>query len=148
MLVAFHKYGRGYELPETHDWVYQILLNRAYIYGTRYYPSPEWFLYYMSRLLAYSSDPSVKDRIEGPLKTRLIERIGVQGDAFSLATRLLACKLVGIENHPDRERLVSMQQEDGGWEPSAMYTFPTDKKTVGNRGATTALAVRALHGAL
>ena len=86
--------------------------------------------------------------MEGPLKTRLIERIGVHGDAFSLGTRLLACNYLEIKNHPDREALANMQQEDGGWEPSAMYIFPTEKKTVGNRGTTTALAVKALQGAL
>jgi hypothetical protein len=62
--------------------------------------------------------------------------------------RLLACNSSGIEKHPDRERLASMQQEDGGWEASMMYLFPTDKKVVGNRGTTTALAVKAPQGAL
>ncbi|RAH78364.1 HAD-like protein [Aspergillus japonicus CBS 114.51] len=146
-LVAFGKYGRGNELPETLNWIEQILRHRAYIHGTRYYPSPEWFLYYMSRLLTHSRDPGLKARLEAPLKSRLVERIGAAGDAFCLGMRLLACHSLGIQNHPDTERLASMQQEDGGWEPSAMYIFPTDKKTVGNRGTTTALAVKALQGA-
>ncbi|PYI35256.1 HAD-like protein [Aspergillus indologenus CBS 114.80] len=146
-LVAFGKYGRGNELSETLHWIEQILLHRAYIHGTRYYPSPEWFLYYMSRLLTHSRDPVLKERLEAPLKSRLVERIGAAGDAFCLGMRLLACHSLGIQNHPDTERLASMQQEDGGWEPSAMYIFPTDKKTVGNRGTTTALAVKALQGA-
>ncbi|KAJ5092857.1 HAD-like protein [Penicillium angulare] len=146
VLTAFHKYGRGYELPRTMDWIQNILVNRAYIHGTRYYQSPEWFLYYASRLLAYSKDPSVKDRIEVPLRTRLIERIGVNGDAYCLGMRLLACNSLGIENNRDKEQLASMQQADGGWKPSAMYLFPTDNKEVGNRGTTTAFAVRALQG--
>ncbi|KAG2411496.1 hypothetical protein HFD88_009051 [Aspergillus terreus] len=48
--------------------------------------------------------------------------------------RLLACNSLKVENNPDKEQLANMQQEDGGWEPSAMYLFPTDKKEVGNRG--------------
>ncbi|RDW94073.1 uncharacterized protein DSM5745_01395 [Aspergillus mulundensis] len=148
VLVALHKYGRGYELPETLDWVHHILLNRAYIYGTRYYASPEWFLYYASRLLLHSKDPSLEEKLGALLRARLVERTGVDGDAFCLAMRLLACNSLGIRNHLDRERLASMQQEDGGWEPSAMYVFPTDKKTVGNRGTTTALAVKALQDAI
>lgn len=148
VLTAFYKYGRGYELPQTLDWIQNILLNRAYIHGTRYYQSPEWFLYYATRLLAYSKDPSLKERLEAPLRTRLIERIGVNGDAFCLGMRLLACNSLGIENTPDKEQLASMQQADGGWKPSAMYFFPTDKKEVGNRGTTTAFAVKALQGAL
>ncbi|OOQ89910.1 HAD-like protein [Penicillium brasilianum] len=148
VLTAFYKYGRGYELPRTLDWIQNILLNRAYIHGTRYYQSPEWFLYYATRLLVSSKDPSLKERLEAPLRTRLIERIGVNGDAFCLGMRLLACNSLGIENAPDKEQLASMQQSDGGWKPSAMYFFPTDKKEVGNRGTTTAFAVKALQGAL
>lgn len=102
----------------------------------------------MSRLLSYSSDSGLKERLEAPLRKRLIERIGVSGDAICLGMRLLACNSLGIENSPDKERLANMQQPDGGWEPSAMYFFPTHKKTVGNRGTTTAFAVAALQGAL
>lgn len=36
VLVAFHKYARGYQLPQTMDWVHRILLHRAYLHGTRY----------------------------------------------------------------------------------------------------------------
>jgi hypothetical protein len=98
--------------------------------------------------IAYSKDPSLNEILEAPLITRLIERIGVNGDAFCLGMRLLACNSLRIENTPDKEQLASMQQADGGWKPSAMYLFPTDKKEVGNRGTTTAFAVKALQGAL
>ncbi|KAJ5721610.1 HAD-like protein [Penicillium malachiteum] len=148
VLVAFYKYERGYELPRTLDWIQKFLLNRAYIYGTRYYQSPEWFLFYASRLLVYSKDLSLRERLEGPLRTRLLERIGVNGDAFCLGMRLMACSSLGIENHTDREELASMQQEDGGWKPCAMYLFPTEKKEIGNRGTTTAFAVKALQDVL
>ncbi|PYH48101.1 HAD-like protein [Aspergillus saccharolyticus JOP 1030-1] len=148
VLVAFHKYDRGYELPQMLDWVYNILLHRAYMHGTRYYQSPEWVLYYAARLLRYSKDPSLRNRMEGLLRARVAERVGAEGDAFCLGMRLLACNFLGIENHPDKERLASMQQEDGGWEASMMYLFPTDKKVVGNRGTTSALAVKALQGGL
>ncbi|KAL4984140.1 HAD-like protein [Aspergillus falconensis] len=148
VLVAFYMYGRGYELPQTLDWIYHILLNRAYVDGTRYYPNAEWFLYYLTRLLRVSNDPALRERLEAPLRLRVIERIGADGDAFCLAMRLLACQFLGIENHRDRDRLADMQQEDGGWEASCMYLFPGDKKEVGNRGTTTAFAVAALQGVL
>ncbi|KAL4944607.1 hypothetical protein BDV06DRAFT_232858 [Aspergillus oleicola] len=148
VLVAFHTYDRGHELPQTLDWIYNILIHRAYINGTRYYPHAEWFLYYVARLLSKSKDPALHDRLTAPLKTRLVERIGVEGDAFCLATRLLACNLLGVENHPDRERLKEVQMEDGGWEASCMYLFPGHKKEVGNRGTTTAFAVMALKDGL
>ncbi|CAG8251042.1 unnamed protein product [Penicillium salamii] len=148
VLVAFFKYGRGYELPRTLDWIQNILLNRAYIHGTRYYQSPEWFLYYTTRLLTYSNDPSLKERLEAPLRTRVRERIGVNGDAFCLGMRLMSCNFLGIENIADKEQLRSMQQEDGGWAASAMYLFPTEAKVIGNRGTVTAYAVKALRDIL
>lgn len=130
------------------DWIQNILLNRAYIHGTRYYQSPEWFLYYTTRLLAYCNDLSIKERFDAPLRTRLRERIGVTGDAFCLGMRLMSCNFLGIENIADKEQLMSIQQGDGGWEASAMYLFPTRKKVIGNRGTTTAYAVKALQNAM
>lgn len=130
------------------DCIQNILFHRAYINGTRYYQSPEWFLYYASRFVTYSTDPSLKVGFEDLLKTRVYERKGVAGDAFCLGMRLLACNSLGIENNVDKEQLASMQQEDGGWKASAMNFFPTEKKEIGNRGTTTAFAVTALQGVL
>ena len=143
-MTLFHKYGRGHELPGTFEWIYNILINRAYVKGTRYYPNAEWYLYYLTRLLRMSTDPTLKERIEQPLRTRLTERIGAAGDAYCLGMRVLSCDYLGIGNHLDRQKLADMQQEDGGWEPSCMYLFPGAKRMVGNRGASTAFAVKAL----
>ncbi|KAJ5085721.1 HAD-like domain-containing protein [Penicillium argentinense] len=145
VLTLFHKYGRGHELPDTMEWIYNILINRAYVNGTRYYPNAEWFLYYLTRLLHMSSDPSLKERIEPPLRKRVAERIGVAGDAYCLGMRVLTCNKLGIANYPDRQKLGSIQQQDGGWEASCMYLFPGAERKVGNRGATTAFAVKALE---
>ncbi|CAG8071441.1 unnamed protein product [Penicillium olsonii] len=146
ILIIFHKYGRSYQLPTTMEWMFNVLLNRAYINGTRYYASAEWFLYYMVRLLRESTDPTLEGRIKDLLRKRVTERIGAPGDAFPLGMRLLACKYLGIENYPDSQKLADMQQEDGGWEASCLYYFPGKKREVGNRGASTAFALKALEG--
>lgn len=146
ILIIFHKYGRSYQLPTTMEWMFNVLLNRAYINGTRYYASAEWFLYYMVRLLCESTDPTLEGRIKDLLRKRVAERVGAPGDAFSLGMRLLACKYLGIENYPDSQKLADMQQEDGGWEASCLYYFPGKKREVGNRGASTAFALKALEG--
>ncbi|KAJ5606271.1 HAD-like protein [Penicillium lagena] len=145
VLIIFHKYGRGHELPITLEWMFNILLNRAYINGTRYYANAEWFLYYMVRLLRESIDPTLEERFKCLLRKRVAERIGSPGDAYCLGMRVLACRYLGIENYPDRQKLVDMQQEDGGWEASCMYYFPGKKREVGNRGASTAFALKALE---
>ncbi|KAJ5513150.1 HAD-superfamily hydrolase subfamily IA variant 3 [Penicillium fimorum] len=127
ILTVFCMYKRGHQLPETLNWIYDILLNRAYMNGTRYYTTPEWFLYYMDRLLSRSNDQILRDRFESLLRTRVIERIGAEGDALCLAMRL-CCK-------------------DGGWGPSLMYLIPGSSRWLGNRSVTTAFAVKVLQSA-
>ncbi|KAF3384733.1 hypothetical protein F1880_001717 [Penicillium rolfsii] len=147
VLIAFHKHGRTYELAQTLDWMLNILTHRAYIDGTRYYSTAEWFLYYMARLLAASTDALLRERLEPVLKTRIRERVGLPGDAFCLGMRLVTCQFLGIEDAQDRERLAEMQQVDGGWEASCLYLLPSEGKEIGNRGLATAFAVVALSGA-
>ncbi|PKY05793.1 HAD-like protein [Aspergillus campestris IBT 28561] len=145
VLTLFCIHSRGYQLPETTNWIQDILLHRAYLNGTRYYPTAEWFLYYLSRLLVRTDDQTLRDRFEAPLKQRIKERIGAGGDALCLAMRLLVCSALGIANPRDVETLRVAQLEDGGWEASFMYRFPGMGKELGNRGVTTAFAVRALQ---
>lgn len=145
MLTIFCIHSRGYQLPETTNWIQDILLHRAYLNGTRYYPTAEWFLYYLCRLLVRTNDQTLRDRFEAPLKQRIKERIGAGGDALCLAMRLLVCSALGIANSRDVETLRAAQLEDGGWEASFMYRFPGMGKELGNRGVTTAFAVRALR---
>ncbi|KAJ5383495.1 HAD-superfamily hydrolase subfamily IA variant 3 [Penicillium concentricum] len=145
ILTLFCMYERGYQLPETLNWIYDILLNRAYMNGTRYYTTPEWFLYYMDRLLSRSNDQILRDRFEGLLRTRVIERIGAEGDALCLAMRLCVCNSLGIANRPDIDALTASQCKDGGWGPSLMYLIPGSSRRLGNRGVTTAFAVKALQ---
>ncbi|KAJ5541536.1 HAD-like protein [Penicillium frequentans] len=145
VLTLFHKYGRSHEIPGTMEWIYHILLNRAYINGTRYYSNAEWFLYYVTRLLGVSNDSTLQERFEAPLRKRVAERVGADGDACCLGMRVLTCNYLGIENHPDRQKLADMQQEDGGWEASCMYMFPGADRKVGNRGTSSAFAVKALE---
>ncbi|KAJ6105749.1 HAD-like protein [Penicillium capsulatum] len=146
VLTLFYKYGRGHKLPHTLEWVYNILLNRAYIKGTRYYPNAGWFLYYMVRFLEAAKDDTLHAGFDALLRARVAERTGAPGDPYCLAMRVLACKDLGIENYPDRQRLAEIQEEDGGWESPCMYLFPGTKRDVGNRGTSTAFAVKALEG--
>ena len=76
---------------------------------------------------------------------RLAERRGLAGDEVSLAMRVLACKWNELPNEVDRERLRSLQMEDGGWAAGEAYYYSFSGLEVGNRGLTTALAVQALE---
>ena len=63
-LAFFHANGRGHELPETLDFVYSVLDNRAYDNGTVYYIGGDPFLFFFSRFSEYlvliteGADPS------------------------------------------------------------------------------------------
>ncbi|RDW69085.1 uncharacterized protein DSM5745_08845 [Aspergillus mulundensis] len=151
VLRLFHKYSRGSELSKTISWVRDVLKNRAYIDGTRYYVTPEAFLYTMSRLLQCTEGHALEGHAElvSLLRDRVAERIGLPGDAVALSMRLLVCLYVGVEGagvDVDEDRLREMQGEDGGWETGWVYRNGWKSNLrIGNRGMATALAVRALE---
>ncbi|KAI2841094.1 hypothetical protein CBS147320_10720 [Aspergillus niger] len=139
-------YGRGEEVSDTFDWVQLVLRRRAYIHGTAFYPSPEAFLFFFSRLLRRLESPPTPtyNELEQLLRERVAERIGVPVDAISLAMRLLVCHQVGMRDTLGLEMLLSMQQPDGGWPLGTIYHYASKKQAIGNRGVSTALAVQAI----
>ncbi|KAI3065778.1 hypothetical protein CBS147353_8230 [Aspergillus niger] len=118
-------YGRGEEVSDTFDWVQLVLRRRAYIHGTAFYPSPEAFLFFFSRLLRRLESPPTPtyNELEQLLRERVAERIGVPVDAISLAMRLLVCHQVGMRDTLGLEMLLSMQQPDGGWPLGTIYHY-------------------------
>ncbi|KAF9465045.1 HAD-like domain-containing protein [Collybia nuda] len=147
-LSLFYTYGRGRELQETLQWVHEVLLNRAYLDGTRYYDTAECFLFFVSRLLTSSNDPELHSTLEPLLKERVQERIGAEGDSLALAMRLLVCDAVGFKNLVDFRNLLPLQMEDGGWEIGWMYKYGSSGIRIGNRGLTTALAIKAIDATI
>ncbi|TPR02776.1 Pyridine nucleotide-disulfide oxidoreductase family protein [Aspergillus niger] len=125
VLSLFYQYGRGEEVSDTFDWVQLVLRRRAYIHGTAFYPSPEAFLFFFSRLLRRLESPPTPtyNELEQLLRERVAERIGVPVDAISLAMRLLVCHQVGMRDTLGLEMLLSMQQPDGGWPLGTIYHY-------------------------
>lgn len=122
-----------------------MLLHRAYIDGTRYYPSPDCCLGFFERLLqSRREDLHLQDTLRPILTSRLKERVGQSGNALDLAMRILACDSLGIECRIDRQTLQCLQCKDGGWESGWMYRYGSTGVRIGNRGVTTALSVKAL----
>ena len=144
-LSLFYTYGRGHELHRTLHWVRDVLFNRAYLEGTRYYQTAECFLYVVSRLLTNCGDADLHAMLKSLLKERVKERIGAEGDSLALAMRILVCDLMGIRNDVDSRALLRLQCEDGGWEIGWIYKFPSSGIRIGNRGLATALAIKAIE---
>ncbi|KAK0461065.1 Haloacid dehalogenase-like hydrolase-domain-containing protein [Desarmillaria tabescens] len=145
VLSLFYSYGRSAHLKQTLAWVHEVLLNRAYLDGTRYYATAECFLYFVGRLLQKSGDADLHALLKPLLKERVQERIGVQGDSLALAMRILVCDYVGIRDDVDLRVLLPLQCEDGGWEIGWMYKYGSSGICIGNRGLTTALAIKAIE---
>lgn len=144
-LTLFYTHGRGSELSRTLQWIHKVLLNRAYLDGTRYYQTAECFLFFLSRLLASSEDRELHALLKPLLRERIQERIGVEGDSIALAMRILVCDFVGLRDEIDLRSLLPLQCEDGGWEIGWIYKYGSSGLRIGNRGLTTALALNALR---
>lgn len=144
VLLLFYEHGRGHQLPATLQWVKDVLHYRAYMDGTRYYPTPEAFLYFLARLVDSAGDSQLRESLMPELIVRIRERSGTPGDALCLAMRLLAGSYVGVYNPTDLATLKSLQEEDGGWEASCVYRYGSTGISIGNRGLATALAIEAI----
>ncbi|KAH8822867.1 HAD-like domain-containing protein [Flagelloscypha sp. PMI_526] len=129
----FYRCGREAEVQETLDFIYDVLLHKAYLHGTRYYSTPET-----------GSNPSLHDRFASLLAARIKERIGLPGDPLALAMRLLAGIRLGIRNNRDLETLLAMQGDDGSWAPGWVYRYGSSGVQIGNAGLSTAFALKAI----
>ena len=145
VLTFFCTNGRGDDIPETFEFVYNALDNRAYDNGTLYYLGGDPFLFFLSRLLRLSKSPAVRQRF-GPLfAERMLERFGIPGDALALAMRILAAAEAGLRDVQDYQRLLSLQEDDGSWPAGWVYKYGSSRVRIGNKGLTTALAIAAIR---
>ncbi|KAH9833010.1 Haloacid dehalogenase-like hydrolase-domain-containing protein [Rhodofomes roseus] len=145
ILVLFFRHRRGRELARALDWVIEVLDQRGYMNGSRYYTSPDTYLYFMSRLLACPFDESLQDRAMPIFVDRVKERVGVPGEPIDLAMRVIVCCRLGINDEVDLKKLIAAQLCDGGWSEGWLYKYGISGVKIGNRGLTTALAVHAIQ---
>ncbi|KAG1723184.1 HAD-like domain-containing protein [Suillus paluster] len=144
ILALFYSYGRGHQLNRTLHWIREVLLHRAYLDGTRYYATPECFLYFLGRLLQIGNDVNLVADLKPLLIERVQERIGAKGDALALSMRLRVCAYLGLRSDVDIHALLSLQCEDGSWEIGWIYHYGVSGINIGNRGLTTAMAIKAI----
>ena len=120
VLNLFYSYGRGEELVPTQNWIFDVLKHKAYLEGTRYYKSPDAFLYFLTRLVLTADGGDFASYIRSLLEERIRERMGTPGDVLSLAMRVIACARVGITDTVDLQMLLHLQHEDGSWGPGEL----------------------------
>ncbi|KAJ6564821.1 hypothetical protein B0H19DRAFT_942055, partial [Mycena capillaripes] len=125
VLHVFYKFRRQSEVQLTRQWVSDVLRNRAYLDGTRYYETAEFFLYFLVHLLLSTHDTALHDELGPLLREHLSERIGIAGDALQLAMGIVACNAIDLPDDVDRRMLLTLQCEDGGFEIGWMYKIPS-----------------------
>jgi hypothetical protein len=147
VLTLFYTYGRGHELAPTLEWIRQVVIKRAYMHGTPFYPNPEQFLFFLGRLLRQVPHlGGIFEELRQLLRERLKERLGLPADPIALVMRLISCNEMGIRDVRGMNCLLAMQCVDGGWEPGAMYTYASKNISIGNRGVSTVFAIQAIEG--
>ncbi|MFG2332806.1 hypothetical protein ACGFMM_24690 [Streptomyces sp. NPDC048604] len=124
-----------------------------YLAGTRYYPSPDAFLYALSRLCARF--PAIAAALAAPARKALAERDAstmvtvarTPANALETALRTLAADHLGITTGQEQRQalLTDTQRLDGSWPPAAYYRMGRFPVYFGSPYLTTVFAMNALR---
>ncbi len=145
VLYLMHQigYGERNELKETEAFVFNFLTSNEYLKGTRYYPAPDVFLFFLSRLIV--DFPDKFEKFYKPLTEMLIARVNCSTFPLERALRIIALKKLGIVNRVDFLKLLDTQLEDGGWPVYGLFIAPRSNTYFGSRELSTAFALEALN---
>jgi hypothetical protein len=145
ILSLFCNYGREDQIPAALDWVKSSLRHRAYLKGTRYYRTPELFLYFFHRVLLRSA--ALRQELGHVLLQHALDRVGEPGDSVARAIRVIIVTHYGEPALAQRDlaALRDLQECDGGWDLSWVYMYGQSGLRMGNRGLSTAFALAALR---
>ncbi|KAI1099518.1 HAD-like protein [Jackrogersella minutella] len=149
VLRVFYRFGHDSDprIRKTEEWVVSCLENNACLNGNRYYSTPESFLYFVARLYTECGPGRLANELD-VIKGKLEERLNMPTNPLSLALRIFACQLVGINRsyyRKDLEKFLSLQDRDGGWPAGHFCCVGKTGARIGNRGLTTALAAKIIQ---
>ncbi len=135
--------GREKETIVSEDWIYNILVNNEYQKGSRYYNSPDAFLFALSRLT--SKFPLFNERFNKPLREHVENRIKEVEFIIDIAMLIIVAKSLDIPVDYYQNKLINMQNDDGSWQSDALFRFGSVNKYFGSQALTTAYAIRSLE---
>lgn len=142
VLYLLHQLGLAHDADASWQCVQRFLLSDAYLLGTRYYPSPDVFLYFLSRLVRDFSAP--RETLLPPLRERLMARRGADTPCFDRALRVSACANVGLEAAEDVLVVASARRHDGSWATSPFFRYGKAERYFGSESLSTAVGAQAL----
>jgi hypothetical protein len=143
-LYFLHLLERGHEAEKSERFVREFLVSGAWRGGTRYYHSPDAFLFFASRLAGRFA--SVRAHLGDALASALDERVGASDDALDVALRVHARQRLGLADAGERVRLLDFAHaDDGSFPSSALFRAGKRATFFGSRALTTAFAVAGLE---
>jgi hypothetical protein len=139
--------GTSKKVKKTETFLLEYLSTGKYLNGTRYYPSPYTFLYFVGRLLSF---PRTRKIFESQIQIQL-QNIMENGNlnelnALDLSKFLIVSKwsnfyLKDVGNH--LLHLISMSK-DSRWPAVAFFSFGSKSLYFGSDSLTTAFAIGTL----
>lgn len=147
VLFLGHQLGRQDELLATEDHVVEVLIDGRYLAGTRYYPAPETFLYFLTRVVRAYPHSRLAQRVRPALRQAIITRVGTSATPIDLAQRVLICSWLGLRNTGEATMLAKLQDDHGAWPADSLFQYGRSKVHFGSSGLSTSMAIAALHSA-
>ena len=143
VLYLAHQLGRGDEFIPTLNYLREVLLEGLYLEGTRYYHSPDTFLYFTARVVRRFRQ--VHDVLLEPLKAAFRGRQGSTDFPLDLAQRVIIADALRMDDMGESQRLLILQERDGCWGADSLFRYGRKRIFFGSRALMTAFALRALR---
>jgi hypothetical protein len=143
VLFLAHQLNRGPEARATLQHVHRVLVEETYLEGTRYYHSPDTFLFFLGRLVHYFP-AETEELLRAPLEAAVRKRLGISTHTIDVAQRALLCAWFGIDDEGEGQRLIEAREGDGCWASDALFRYGRKKVYFGSRVMATAFAMAAV----
>ena len=145
VLYLLHAVDRANEAALSERFVFQTLGRRTYLEGSRYYPSPDVFLYFLSRLVR--DYPHTTSRYRGLLRKELVERKKISSTFLDISLRCAALDNIGLDASEYRDTIRRLQAHEGYWPAETFFKYGQTNRCFGGEALSTGFGIRAL-GAL
>ncbi len=130
------------DFSKTENWILQQLNDGGYKNGSRYYPSPDTFFYFLSRLC--NNFPLAKNKYIRQVNIIFPDRIGSTKNPLEIAMRMTTARRLGFPYDSERALLLEMQLPDGSWPAAGLFKYGTKDIFLGSPSITTSFALEAL----
>ncbi len=128
----------------SEDYVFDRLVQKKYLNGTRYYPSPDVFLYFLSRLVR--DYDKANSRFGDLLIQELKQRENLTEPFLDFTFRVAAMNNIGISNPQHKINIIEHQNANGSLPAESFFKYGSSNLFFGGEALSTAVAIRALAG--